>query len=148
MMNEGAPPKTLLYGLDEIDGLILVEPLLALVPDDACRMQGVAMAKLGRFVYTDAVLGHDGLVFEMPSRSWDCKPKLEQRGRLRHCRLQEFWGFTAEALARRGWLSQSPFHLALHELQFRYNHRGGDTCDMIVEILAQPMLAVWEAHEG
>lgn len=138
MTNELGFAENLVYGVNEVDGFIRVEPIQNLVPDEVCLAQGIALAQLGRFVFTDAALGHDGLVFELPNRSWDCNQMLEKRGRLRHPRMQGFWDFTAEKLTKRSWLSQSPFSHALHELQFRYNHREKDTCDRIVDILIQP----------
>lgn len=135
MTNE---PESLVYGLDEMDGLIVVEPVRNFVPDETCLIRGIALAQLGRFVFTDTALGHDSLVFELPNRSWNCGQKLEKLGRLRHPRMQGFWDFSAEKLVKRSWLSQSPLPNALYELQFRYNHRERDTCDRIVEILVQP----------
>ena len=138
MTNELGFAESLVYGLDEVDGLIRVEPVGDFVPDEACLIQGVAMARLGRFVFTDAALGYASLAFELPNRSWDCNQMLEKRRRLCHPRMQGFLDFTAEKLAARSWLSQSPFPNALYELQFRYNHREQDTCDMIMDILVQP----------
>lgn len=136
-LNDARFAKNPVYGLDKVDGLIMVEPVRNFVPDEACLIQGIAMAQLGRFVFTNTALGHDSLAFELPSRSWDCGQKLEKHGRLHHPRMQGFWDFTAEKLAKRSWLSQSPLPNALYELQFRYNHREMDTCDRIVDILIQ-----------
>lgn len=138
MANKLGFAENLVYGLDAMDGLIVVEPVRDFVPDETCLIQGIAMVQLGRLVFTDAALGHDSLAFELPNRSWDCNQMLEKRTRLRHPRMQGFWDFSAEKLAKRSWLSQSPFPNALYELQFRYNHRDKDTCDRIVDILVQP----------
>lgn len=138
--------ESLVYGLVAADGLILAEPMRNFIPDEACLIQGVALAQLGRLVFTDSALGYDSLVFDLPSRGWDGGQKLEKRGRLRHPRLQGFWDFAAEKLVKRGWLSQSPLPNVLYELQFRYNHRERDICDRIMDILLQ-LAPEKRAHE-
>jgi transposase len=139
--SQGQPfEDSLVHGLrvDEANGRIVVEQVWDILPDDICRIPGITMARLGRFVYTDMALGRDSLVFDLPHRRWDCNQGLKEHGRLRHSRAHGFWNFVAEAMARRGWLKQESFGLALYEMQFRYNHREQDICDLIMEILLRP----------
>ena len=95
----------------------------------------VKKVKRGSLIYTDRFKGYDGLVMYGFKHERIDHSKRFANGKVYINGIEGFWSYAKERLLKFHGLSPKLFPLYLKELEFRYNERGKELYDKLLEAI-------------
>lgn len=132
----GAYGKTIVFGIFQRNGHVYTE----LVTD--CRkptLQGIIRGKvaLDSVIYSDGWRGYNGLVDVGYGKHLRVDHGKDEfvRGRAHVNGIEGFWGYAKTRLVRFRGIHKRTFYLHLKECEFRFNHRGEDLYQLLLNVL-------------
>ena len=132
----GAYGKTIVFGIFQRNGQVYTE----LVPN--CRkptLQAIIRGKvaLDSVIDSDGWRGYNGLVDVGYGKHLRVDHGRDEfvRGRIPVNGIEGFWGFAKTRLLRFRGIHTSTFYLHLKECEFRFNHRGQNLSQLLLEVL-------------
>ncbi len=130
----GAEGKIPVFGILERNGMVKVEVVRDVKAETLLR-ETIKKVKRGSLIYTDKFRGYDGLVMYGFKHERIDHSKRFANGNVYINGIEGFWGFAKERLLRFHGLSPRLFPLYLKELEFRYNTRGKNFYEELLNIL-------------
>ena len=130
----GAVGKTPVFGILERNGKVKVE-VVRDVKAETLLKEVVKKVKRGSLIYTDRFKGYDGLVMYGFKHERIDHSKRFANGKVYINGIEGFWSYAKERLLKFHGLSPKLFPLYLKELEFRYNERGKELYDKLLEAI-------------
>ena len=130
----GALGKIPVFGILERNGKVKVEVVKDVGAETLLR-EVIKKVKRGSLIYTDRYKGYDGLVMYGFRHERIDHSKRFANGKVYINGIEGFWSYAKERLLKYHGLSAQLFPLYLKELEFRYNMRGMDLYDELLNIL-------------
>ncbi len=133
----GAEGKIPVFGILERNGRVKVEVVRDVKAETLLRetIKKVKRGSLIYTIYTDKFRGYDGLVMYGFKHERIDHSKRFANGKVYINGIEGFWSFAKERLLRFHGLTPRLFPLYLKELEFRYNTRGKNFYEELVNIL-------------
>jgi len=132
----GALGKTIVFGIFRRNGSVFTE----IVPD--CRratLQGVIRGRvdLESVIHSDGWRGYNGLVDLGYKKHFRVNHGQDQfvHDKSHINGIESFWGYAKTRLSRFRGMNKNTFYLHLKECEFRFNNRGKNLYDLILEII-------------
>lgn len=139
----GASGKTIVFGVFKRNGKVYTE----IVPDPKkATLQAIIRGRVdaGSVIHSDGWRGYDGLVdvgYEKHFRVHHGKSEFV-RGRSHINGIEAFWSFAKVRLHRLKGIHKQTFHLHLKECEWRFNHRGENLYNLLLNQLRKSPLNV------
>jgi len=137
----GAYGKTIVFGLLKREGKVYTE----IVPDvKAATLQALIRGRvdIDSVIHSDGWRGYDGLVdigYDKHFRVYHGKNEFV-RGRSHINGIESFWSYAKIRLVKFRGIDKKNFNLHLKECEFRFNHRGEDLYNILLEIFRKEPL--------
>ena len=132
----GAGGKTIIYGVLERGGKVSVS-IVQDVSGESRMTETVKRVRRGSIVYTDKWRGYDSLMFcGYKHLNIDHRYKFKQ-GKVYINRIEGFWSFAKERLIKHHGISRKKFLYYIKEMEWRYNNRGEDLFEVLVDLMLQ-----------
>jgi len=132
----GAGGKTIIYGVLERGGKVSVS-IVQDVSGESRMTETVKRVRRGSIVYTDKWRGYDSLMFcGYKHLNIDQRYKFKQ-GKVYINRIEGFWSFAKERLIKHHGISRKKFLYYIKEMEWRYNNRGEDLFEVLVDLMLQ-----------
>jgi len=130
----GAGGKTIVYGILERGGKVSVN-IVQDVSAESLMTETVKRVRRGSIVYTDKWRGYDSLMFcGYKHLSIDHRYKFKQ-GKVYINGIEGFWSFAKERLIKHHGISRQKFLFYIKEMEWRYNNRGKDLFEILVDLM-------------
>lgn len=130
----GAGHKTIVYGILERGGKVTV----SIVPNasaESLLTETVKKVRRGSIVYTDKWRGYDSLMFcGYKHLNIDHRYKFKY-GKVYINGIEGFWSFAKERLIKHHGISKEKFLYYIKEMEWRYNNRGKDLFEVLVDLM-------------
>ena len=130
----GAGHKTIVYGILERGGKVMV----SIIPNasaESLLTETVKKVRRGSIVYTDKWRGYDSLMFcGYKHLSIDHRYKFKY-GKVYINGIEGFWSFAKERLIKHHGISKEKFLYYIKEMEWRYNNRGKDLFEVLVDLM-------------
>ena len=130
----GAEGKIPVFGILERNGRVKVEVVRDIKAGTLLR-KTIEKVKRGSLIYTDRFRVYDGLVMYGFKHERIDHSRRFANGKAYINGIEDFWSFAKESLLRFHGLSPRLFLLYLKELEFRYNTRGKNFYEELLNIL-------------
>ncbi len=132
----GAGGKTIIYGVLERGGKVSVS-IVQDVSGESRMTETVKRVRRGSIVYTDKWRGYDSLMFcGSKHLNIDHRYKFKQ-GKVYINGIEGFWAFAKERLIKHHGISRKKFLFYIKEMEWRYNNRGKDLFEVLVDLMLQ-----------
>ena len=129
----GAGGKTIVYGILERGGRVSVS-IVQDVSAESLMTETVKRVRRGSIVYTDKWRGYDSLMFcGYKHLNIDHRYKFKQ-GKVYINGIEGFWAFAKERLIKHHGISRKKFLFYIKEMEWRYNNRGKDLFEVLVDL--------------
>jgi len=132
----GASGKTIVFGIFKRNGKVYTE----IVPD--CRRATLQAVIRGRIdpqsvIHSDGWRGYDGLVDLGYKKHFRVNHGIDEfaAGKSHINSIESFWGYAKSRLSRFRGMRKNTFHLHLKECEFRFNYRGQDLYNLLLNLL-------------
>ena len=130
----GAGGKTIVYGILERGGRVSVS-IVRDVSAESLMTETVKRVRRGSIVYTDKWRGYDSLMFcGYKHLNIDHRYKFKQ-GKVYINGIEGFWAFAKERLIKHHGISRKKFLFYIKEMEWRYNNRGKDLFEVLVDLM-------------
>jgi transposase len=130
----GAGGKTIVYGILERGGRVSVS-IVQDVSAESLMTETVKRVRRGSIVYTDKWRGYDSLMFcGYKHLNIDHRYKFKQ-GKVYINGIEGFWAFAKERLIKHHGISRKKFLFYIKEMEWRYNNRGKDLFEVLVDLM-------------
>ena len=130
----GAGGKTIVYGILERGGRVSVS-IVQDVSAESLMTETVKRVRRGSIVYTDKWRGYDSLMFcGYKHLNIDHRYKFKQ-GKVYINGIEGFWSFAKERLIKHHGISRKKFLFYIKEMEWRYNNRGKDLFEVLVDLM-------------
>jgi transposase len=130
----GAGGKTIVYGILERGGRVSVS-IVQDVSAESLMTETVKRVRRGSIVYTDKWRGYDSLMFcGYKHLNIDHRYKFKQ-GKVYINGIEGFWSFAKERLIKHHGISRKKFLYYIKEMEWRYNNRGKDLFEVLVDLM-------------
>lgn len=130
----GARNKTIVFGILERGGKVSVS-IVQDVSAKSLMTETVKRVRRGSIVYTDRWRGYDSLMFcGYKHLNIDHRYKFKQ-GKVYINGIEGFWSFAKERLIKHHGISRQKFLFYIKEMEWRYNNRGKDLFEVLVELM-------------
>jgi len=130
----GAGGKTIVYGILERGGRVSVS-IVQDVSAESLMIETVKRVRRGSIVYTDKWRGYDSLMFcGYKHLNIDHRYKFKQ-GKVYINGIEGFWAFAKERLIKHHGISRKKFLFYIKEMEWRYNNRGKDLFEVLVDLM-------------
>ena len=130
----GAGGKTIVYGILERGGRVSVS-IVEDVSAESLMTETVKRVRRGSIVYTDKWRGYDSLMFcGYKHLNIDHRYKFKQ-GKVYINGIEGFWSFAKERLIKHHGISRTKFLFYIKEMEWRYNNRGKDLFEVLVDLM-------------
>jgi len=130
----GAGCKTIVYGILERGGRVSVS-IVQDVSAESLMTETVKRVRRGSIVYTDKWRGYDSLMFcGYKHLNIDHRYKFKQ-GKVYINGIEGFWSFAKERLIKHHGISRKKFLYYIKEMEWRYNNRGKDLFEVLVDLM-------------
>jgi len=130
----GAGGKTIVYGILERGGNVSVN-IVQDVSAESLMTETVKRVRRGSIVYTDKWRGYDSLMFcGYKHLNIDHRYKFKQ-GKVYINGIERFWSFAKERLIKHHGISRQKFLFYIKEMEWRYNNRGKDLFEILVDLM-------------
>jgi len=130
----GAGGKTIVYGILERGGRVSVS-IVQDVSAESLMTETVKRVRRGSIVYTDKWRGYDSLMFcGYKHLNIDHRYKFKQ-GKVYINGIEGFWSFAKERLIKHHGISRKKFLFYIKEMEWRYNNRGKDLFEVVVDLM-------------
>jgi len=130
----GAGEKTIVYGILERGGRVSVS-IVQDVSAESLMTETVKRVRRGSIVYTDKWRGYDSLMFcGYKHLNIDHRYKFKQ-GKVYINGIEGFWSFAKERLIKHHGISRQKFLYYIKEMEWRYNNRGKDLFEVLVDLM-------------
>ncbi|MDI6720593.1 MAG: IS1595 family transposase [Methanomicrobiales archaeon] len=130
----GARNKTIVFGILERGGKVSVS-IVQDVSAQSLMTETVKRVRRGSIVYTDRWRGYDSLMFcGYKHLNIDHWYKFKQ-GKVYINGIEGFWSFAKERLIKHHGISRHKFLYYIKEMEWRYNNRGKDLFEVLVELM-------------
>jgi transposase len=130
----GAGGKTIVYGILERGGKVSVS-IVQDVSAESLMTETVKRVRRGSIVYTDKWRGYDSLMFcGYKHLNIDHRYKFKQ-GKVYINGIEGFWSFAKERLIKHHGISRYKFLYYIKEMEWRYNNRGKDLFEALVDLM-------------
>ena len=130
----GAGGKTIVYGILERGGRVSVS-IVQDVSAESLMTETVKRVRRGSIVYTDKWRGYDSLMFcGYKHLNIDHRYKFKQ-GKVYINGIEGFWAFAKERLIKHHGISREKFLFYIKEMEWRYNNRGKDLFEVLVDLM-------------
>jgi len=130
----GARSKIPVFGILERNGKVKVE-VVKDVKSETLLKETIKKVKRGSLIYTDKFKSYDGLVMYGFRHERIDHSKRFANGKVYINGIEGFWSYAKGRLLKFHGLSPKLFPLYLKELEFRYNKRGSDFYDELLNVL-------------
>ena len=139
----GAGHKTIVLGILERGGKVSV----SIVPNasaEALMTETVKKVRRGSIVYSDKWVGYDSLMFcGYKHLNIDHRYKFKL-GKVYINGVEGFWSFAKERLIKNHGISKEKFPIYIKEMEWRYNNRGKDLFEYLVDLMLDEIELVVE----
>lgn len=132
----GSTNKIPVFGILEREGKVKVE-IVNDVTSETLLTLAIKKVKRGSLIYTDRYRSYDGLVSMGFKHKRIDHSKRFGNGKVYINGIEGFWSYAKERLMKYHGVSKEKFPLYLKELEYRYNMRGNDIFDKLVELTAK-----------
>jgi transposase len=130
----GAGGKTIVFGILERGGRVSVS-IVQDVSAESLMTETVKRVRRGSIVYTDKWRGYDSLMFcGYKHLNIDHRYKFKQ-GKVYINGIEGFWSFAKERLIKHHGISRKKFLYYIKEMEWRYNNRGKDLFEVLVDLM-------------
>jgi len=130
----GAGGKTIVYGILERGGKVSVN-IVQDVSAESLMTETVKRVRRGSIVYTDKWRGYDSLMFcGYKHLNIDHRYKFKQ-GKVYINGIEGFWSFAKERLIKHHGISRQKFLFYIKEMEWRYNNRGKDLFEILIDLM-------------
>jgi len=130
----GAGGKTMVFGILERGGKVSVS-IVQDVSAESLMTETVKRVRRGSIVYTDKWRGYDSLMFcGYKHLNIDHRYKFKQ-GKVYINGIEGFWSFAKERLIKHHGISRQKFLYYIKEMEWRYNHRGKDLFEYLIDLM-------------
>lgn len=130
----GAAGKTIVFGILERGGKVSVR-IVTNVKAETLMNETVKKVRRGSIVYTDKWRGYDSLMFcGYRHLNIDHQYKFKQ-GKVYINGIEGFWSYAKERLIKYHGISKAKFLFYIKEMEWRYNNRGKDLFDLIIDYM-------------
>ena len=139
----GAGGKTIVFGILERGGKVSVS-IVQDVSAESLMTETVKRVRRGSIVYTDKWRGYDSLMFcGYKHLNIDHRYKFKQ-GKVYINGIEGFWSFAKERLIKHHGISRQKFLYYIKEMEWRYNNRGKDLFEYLVDLMLDETVLVVE----
>jgi len=139
----GAAGKTIVFGILERGGKVSVS-IVRNVSAESLMTETVKRVRRGSIVYTDKWKGYDSLMFcGYKHLNIDHRYKFKQ-GKVYINGIEGFWSFAKERLIKHHGISRQKFLYYIKEMEWRYNNRGKDLFEELVDLMMHERVLVVE----
>jgi len=105
------------------------------VSAESLMTETVKRVRRGSIVYTDKWRGYDSLMFcGYKHLNIDHRYKFKQ-GKVYINGIERFWSFAKERLIKHHGISRQKFLFYIKEMEWRYNNRGKDLFEILVDLM-------------
>jgi transposase len=105
------------------------------VSAESLMTETVKRVRRGSIVYTDKWRGYDSLMFcGYKHLNIDHRYKFKQ-GKVYINGIEGFWSFAKERLIKHHGISRQKFLFYIKEMEWRYNNRGKDLFEILVDLM-------------
>ena len=130
----GSKNKILVFGILERNGKVSVD-IVHDAKATSLVKETVKKVRRGSIVYTDKWRGYDSLMFCGYRHLIIDHDREFTRGKVYINGIEGFWSFAKERLIKHHGISPHKFLYYIKEMEWRYNHRGKDIFELIVEYM-------------
>jgi len=110
-------------------------PPVTVVTAESLMTETVKRVRRGSIVYTDKWRGYDSLMFcGYKHLNIDHRYKFKQ-GKVYINGIEGFWSFAKERLIKHHGISRKKFLFYIKEMEWRYNNRGKDLFEVVVDLM-------------
>ena len=114
------------------------------VSAESLMTETVKRVRRGSIVYTDKWRGYDSLMFcGYKHLNIDHRYKFKQ-GKVYINGIEGFWSFAKERLIKHHGISRQKFLYYIKEMEWRYNNRGKDLFEYLVDLMLDETVLVVE----
>ncbi len=139
----GAGGKTIVFGILERGGKVSVS-IVQDVSAESLMTETVKRVRRGSIVYTDKWKGYDSLMFcGYKHLNIDHRYKFKQ-GKVYINGIEGFWSFAKERLIKHHGISRQKFLYYIKEMEWRYNNRGKDLFEHLIDLMLDERVLVVE----
>jgi transposase len=139
----GAGGKTIVFGILERGGKVSVS-IVQDVSAESLMTETVKRVRRGSIVYTDKWKGYDSLMFcGYKHLNIDHRYKFKQ-GKVYINGIEGFWSFAKERLIKHHGISRQKFLYYIKEMEWRYNNRGKDLFEVLIDLMLNETVLVVE----
>jgi len=137
----GARGKTVVFGIYRRNGKVFTE----VVPDvKRSTLRAVIQGRVNKesIIHSDRWKGYEGLVDLGYKKHYRVSHGSNEfaRGSSHINGIESFWGYGKTRLGRFRGMSRSTFFLHLKECEFRFNHRGENLYNLLLQIVREEPL--------
>lgn len=130
----GAGGKTIVFGILERGGKVSVS-IVKDVKAESLLGEAVKRVRRGSIVYTDQWKGYASLMFcGYKHLNIDHQFKFKQ-GKFYINGVEVFWNFAKERLIKHHGISKEKFLYSIKEMEWRYNNRGKDLYEALIDFM-------------
>ena len=131
----GAKDKIPVFGILERDGKVRVE-VVKDVSSESILRETIKKVKRGSIIYTDKFKSYDGLVMYGFKHERIDHSKRFSNGKVYINGIEGFWSYAKERLLKYHGVSKDKFILYIKELEYRYNMRGKDIFESLLNLIS------------